>query len=174
MKIFQKPIYTISDNGMKKVAKLGNISGWEQRGVLGITAIVSQPFIDYNNKSVDKKTRKYSTAKTIVKIVVGTMVGMAARYATVRHAKSMVKKGILKLPFEETAKKSTEQIKEFFKTEAGEKLFNSDKTKKYINTAGTLLGVLLTLVTNFAIDMPLTKWGTNMMAEKFNVGGNNE
>ena len=41
------------------------IAGPENRLILGISALASQPFIDYYNKNVDEKTRKYSVCKAI-------------------------------------------------------------------------------------------------------------
>ena len=41
------------------------IAGPENRLILGVSALASQPFIDYYNKKVDEKTRKYSVCKTI-------------------------------------------------------------------------------------------------------------
>ena len=45
-------------NGIKKTGE--KISSAEQRLILGASALMSQPFIDANNKRVDEKTRKVS------------------------------------------------------------------------------------------------------------------
>ena len=55
-------------NGIKKTGE--KISSAEQRLILGASALMSQPFIDANNKRVDEKTRKVSVARTIAKIVI--------------------------------------------------------------------------------------------------------
>ena len=60
-------------NGIKKTGE--KISSAEQRLILGASALMSQPFIDANNKRVDEKTRKVSVARTIAKIVAGTFTG---------------------------------------------------------------------------------------------------
>ena len=50
----------LGDNSLSRVNKVSNISGWQQRGILGATAVV-QPIIDYNNKDADEDTRKYGS-----------------------------------------------------------------------------------------------------------------
>ena len=49
------------------------------RMIMGSTALVTQPFIDANNKRVDENTRKISTYRTIAKIIAGTVVGIIVR-----------------------------------------------------------------------------------------------
>lgn len=49
--------------------------------MLGATALATQPFIDLKNKDVDAETRKTSVARTLAKIVAGTLVGVAVRQA---------------------------------------------------------------------------------------------
>lgn len=56
----------------------------KQRLILGATAILMQPAIDASNKNVDEKTRKVSVARTIAKIVAGTLTGFAIRYGRMR------------------------------------------------------------------------------------------
>ncbi|MFQ8626260.1 MAG: hypothetical protein ACLSA2_07220 [Candidatus Gastranaerophilaceae bacterium] len=54
------------DKITKNIKNTGEkISSAEQRLILGATALMTQPFIDANNKSVDEKTRKVSVARTI-------------------------------------------------------------------------------------------------------------
>ena len=48
----------------------------ENRGILGATALLTQPAIDYYNHRVDKETRTVSRNRTIAKIIAGTGVGM--------------------------------------------------------------------------------------------------
>ena len=52
----------------------------EQRILIGATGLAIQPFIDLNNKNVDKETRKTSAWRTAAKIIAGTIVGVAVRY----------------------------------------------------------------------------------------------
>ena len=59
----------------------------EQRLILGATALATQPFIDLNNKSVDKETRMTSVARTLAKIIAGTLVGVIVRQAGISLVK---------------------------------------------------------------------------------------
>ena len=59
-----------------------NITEWtgrkinspQQRFILGLTAIMIQPVIDYTNRNVDEETREVSAARTAAKIIAGTSV----------------------------------------------------------------------------------------------------
>ena len=56
-----------------RVAYIGKKwSSPHQRAILGVTALVMQPYIDWKNKSVDEKTRKVAVARTVAKIIAGT------------------------------------------------------------------------------------------------------
>lgn len=59
-----------SEKWQKRIKWVGSeISSPENRLILGVTALMSQPFIDAHNKSVDEDTRKVSVCRTIAKIV---------------------------------------------------------------------------------------------------------
>jgi|GEM_PF-3574858 len=62
---------------------------WQQRLVLGVASISTQPLFDYFNKDVDEETRKYSTARTMAKIIVGTSEGCLVRYMVIRYGKKI-------------------------------------------------------------------------------------
>ena len=69
-----------NDRVIKGIKKTGEkISSAEQRLILGASALMSQPFIDWNNKNVDEKTRKVSVARTVAKIIAGTLTGYYIR-----------------------------------------------------------------------------------------------
>ena len=53
----------------------------KNRFIMGITALATQPTIDYYNHKVDEETREISRCRTIAKIIAGTSVGMAVRGA---------------------------------------------------------------------------------------------
>ena len=59
--------------------------------ILGATALATQPVIDLKNKEVDEETRMTSVARTIAKIVAGTIVGVVVRYAGIEAAKAFSK-----------------------------------------------------------------------------------
>lgn len=148
----------------------------EQRIILGATALATQPFIDLNNKSVDKETRKTSAARTIAKIIAGTIVGVAVRYAgikfiknncqyTIKNGEVLVKKG--KCFFMPCIKKMVEGLKK-----QPTDVLNEAKLKKridkYIKAMGTLAATIAMIGTNFLLDAPLTKWLTKIFVNKIN------
>lgn len=79
------------------ISRINKINGWQNRAVYGATALFSQPFFDYTNPDVDKTTRKYSLTKTMIKIVVGTGVGVVSRAAFQKWGEHLFKKGMFNL-----------------------------------------------------------------------------
>lgn len=144
------PTMQIKGKAIKAIDWAGReISSAENRLILGVTALASQPFIDLNNKKVDEKTRIVSCAKTLAKIIAGTITGVIIRKGSI---------GIVR------------KFPVFFhpnKLDA----FKPDKLKQYQNAMGTVLGIVAMLYTNFAIDMPLTKHLTNYFNDKFQKKG---
>ena len=124
------------------------LAGPENRLILGVSALASQPFIDFYNKSVDEETRKYSTCKTVAKIIVGTTVGVIVRALAIRYSAALIKNV-------DVSKVAPDILKK------------AESRKILQNTIGDLLGLGTCLFTNFLIDAPLTKKGTNLLAEKF-------
>ena len=125
----------------------------QQRLITGVTALMTQPFIDYHNKNVDEKTRKSSVARTIAKIIVGTTTGFAVRYACIKGIKYMSK-----LP-SETRKsgKFLKKVQTFFTPKDRNYFANADAREQYRNAMGTIFSLFVMLFTNFAIDAPCTK-----------------
>lgn len=137
-----------------------NISTPENRLILGLTALATQPFIDLYNKRVDHETRKVSTARTIAKIIAGTTVGVIVRASFIKVAKNCSSlnvnaKGLSKLF---TPKEAPEEINHAY--------------EQYQKMMGTIMGTLVSVCfTNFAIDAPLTKHLTNYFNKKFEQTG---
>lgn len=141
----------------------------EQRLILGATALATQPFIDLNNKAVDEDTRKISAARTIAKIIAGTLVGVAVRYGGIKFAKAFSKH---KLVF--TDNKMVEKIipdaKRGFLAPTKFKgatfpMSVEEVTKryeKYQKAIGTLAATIVMVGTNFLLDAPLTKYFTGI------------
>ena len=119
----------------------------KQRLILGATAILMQPPIDAANKNVDEKTRKVSVARTIGKIVAGTLTGFAIRYGCI---KAMDWKIFRPSNFAKVSKDAYDQYK---------------------NAMGTIVALVIMMVTNFVIDAPLTKWITNLLIDEDGSGG---
>ena len=153
------PESTIKD-GAKRVEKWKYIDEKiskpaENRLIMGATAIVTQPVIDYNNHKVDQETRRVSRNRTIAKILAGTTVGMIVRgscYGIVEKMTDVYGKGKYSkslLP--------DKYIKELSK--------DAKLLKNYRSALSTAVAILAMCITNFAIDAPLTVYLTN----KFNA-----
>ena len=136
-------------NGIKKTGE--KISSAEQRLILGASALMSQPFIDAHNKSVDEKTRKVSVARTVAKIIAGTFTGYYIRKGCIKGIKAL----------SEMPSKNVKKIKTFF-TPSNAKDNTSDPFLQYRNAMGTVVALVVMMFTNFLIDAPLTKFLTNM------------
>ena len=129
------------------------IAGPENRLILGITALTSQPFIDYYNKNVDEETRKYSVCKTIAKILVGTTMGVIVRTLAIKYSANLIR-------HIDVTKKLPDALR------------NPETRKILQNTIGDILGLGICVFSNFLIDAPLTKTGTNILVNKFVKGDN--
>lgn len=149
--------------GDKKIACLNwigeNVNSPENRLIMGVTAISSQPFIDLYNKDVDEKTRIASCAKTIAKIAIGTTVGVIVRKSTI----GLAKRGCL-IP---DNLKNMKKWSTVFTPKDVDYVAEAKWVKGHSKTMGTVLGTAAGLVTNFVVDMPLTKILTNFLIGKF-------
>lgn len=143
------PIITTPVSVDSFIRSTGGMEGWAQRGVLGAAAILTQPFIDLNNKDVDKETRKYSAVKTAVKVLIGTSMGMATRYSfgTVL-AKWPAFVGNLSNSFIKLPTKNPDQ---------------------FTTGVSLLVGTVGTVITTFFIDKPLTNPLMNASLKFFNI-----
>lgn len=149
----------VKDKVIDKVVYIGQkVSSPHQRAILGVTAIFMQPFIDAKNKNVDEKTRKVSVARTIAKIIAGTLTGVALRYGFIKAIKAFSK------PANEIPKNATPFKREMmqFLTPKNLEPGNDERLDQYRNAMGTVLSIVAMLFTNFAVDVPLTKFLTNL------------
>lgn len=132
------------------------ISVPENRLIIGVSALMTQPFIDLYNKKTDEKTRKISCIRTIAKTAACTFTGVTIRAGFIKLAKNYSVVGDV----------GANKLRKFFTPSAA----LSDKThayRQYQNTMGTLLAVVGMLFTNFLIDAPLTKFLTNKLIDKY-------
>ena len=128
----------------------------ENRLIMGATAILTQPTIDYYNHKVDKDTREVSRCRTIAKIIAGTLVGISVRGSSYKlvekmtniTGKSRFSKALLPSKFLEDLVKNPKFL------------------KNYRSALSTGLAILAMCVTNFVIDAPLTVYLTNHFNEK--------
>lgn len=126
------------------------------RGIMGASAVLVQPAIDYYNHRVDQETRTVSRNRTIAKIIACTSVGVLVRgtcYKLVNYMTNL--KG---------AKKLSQALlpKDFIK----ELQVDSKKLANYKNALSTIIALGIMLITNFALDAPLTVYFTNKLNAK--------
>lgn len=155
------PEMTISNEktlkGLKWVGE--KVSSPENRLILGVTALMSQPFIDLNNKKVDEDTRKVSAARTVAKIIAGTTSGVLIRSGCIHAIDAFTK-----LPTEITPDMKFKKLRTLFTPSAG----ILKDLNQYKKSLGTILSLGVMVVTNFLLDAPLTKFLTNKFVDRIN------
>lgn len=119
------------------------------RLIMGATALLTQPLIDYYNPNVDEDTAKTSTCRTIGKIVAGTAVGCGVRSLCFYTTKLLTSGGENGPAWRKWLLPSNAIVRYLNKRHGG-------WLKKYNNTISTLLGLVAMLFTNVALDVPLT------------------
>ena len=155
------PEMTISNEktlkGLKWVGE--KVSSPENRLILGVTALMSQPFIDLNNKKVDEDTRKVSAARTVAKIIAGTTTGVLIRSGCIHAIDAFTK-----LPTEITPNMKFKKLRTLFTPSAG----ILKDLNQYKKSLGTILSLGVMVLTNFLLDAPLTKFLTNKFVDRIN------
>lgn len=154
------PSSTLKDT-RKRVERWEKIDGMisrpaENRLIMGATALVTQPAIDYYNHKVDEETRRVSRNRTIAKILAGTGVGILVRgtcYGIISkmtnlNGKSKFSKALIPKHYID-------------KLAADPKLL-----KNYRNTFSMGIALLAMCVTNFVLDAPITVYLTNKLNAK--------
>lgn len=156
------PTVTIkSERANKIITWIGkNISSPENRLILGVTALMSQPFIDLHNRKVDEETRKVSAARTVAKIIAGTLTGVIVRKGCIKAIDAFSK-----LPSQITSTTKWPWLRTLFTPDSAIAGILTDLTH-YKNAFGTILSLFVMTITNFAIDAPLTKFLTNKFVDK--------
>lgn len=165
-KVVQKIIDAVPEHthkeSAKKLDRWNKVDNWvskpaQNRAIMGATALMTQPFIDYNNKKVDKETRKMAFFNRCAVIIAGTSVGMF-----------IVRGPIHKLTEKMTNLKGNSK---FSKTLLPKKYLNeiaeNEKfLKNYRVALSTSLAVAACAITNFLLDAPLTIYLTNLFQDK--------
>lgn len=147
-----------------------HINSPEQRLIQGATALAMQPYIDFHNKKADKDTRAVSVARTIGKIVAGTIVGVGVRYASIGLIRKFSAYNIRVIDLDPYGMKR-EKVLGFVK-KSKKDIFTPVFAKvqahwtpeeykvryeRYVKTMGTIVATVAMIFTNFLIDAPLTK-----------------
>lgn len=145
-----------------------NISSPQNRVILGASALMSQPFIDLHNRKVDEDTRKVSAARTVAKIIAGTLTGFFVRYGCIKAIDycSM-------LPSQLAASAKHKRLRMLFTPDSALNGVLKD-LNQYKKALGSFVALLVMLVTNFAIDAPLTKYLTNKFVDKYDLNKNSK
>lgn len=133
------------------------------RGILGATALLTQPTIDYYNHRVDDETRIVSRNRTIAKIIAGTLVGMFVVRGPVHKIVEKMTNPV------GTGKYSKALLPKDYITEISK---NKNYLKNYRTTVAMILALGAMCITNFVLDAPLTIILTNIFNEKSGVGKN--
>lgn len=155
------PQQTVKDSNkqLQRWDKWGNLISKpaENRAIMGATALLTQPPIDYYNHKVDKETRTVSRNRTIAKILAGTGVGVFVvrgpiykAIATMTDPKGKSKYSKSLLP----KKHLTELAK------------NEVFLKNYRSALSMSVALVAMCATNFLLDAPLTAFLTNKFNEK--------
>lgn len=147
-------------------------SAW-QRLIAGVTAIFTQPFFDLHNKDADEETRITSCARTISKIVVGTVVGVAIRAACINLIGNFTRNEATEKHLKESNKKF-KTLTELEKSPITHCLLDKNafkkatyrEIKKYRGALGTFAALGVMIFSNFLIDAPWTMKMTNFLAPK--------
>ena len=129
----------------------------QNRGILGATALITQPAIDYYNHRVDEETRTVSRNRTIAKIVAGTAVGMFV-------VRGPIYKAIVNMTDLNGKSKLSKAL--IPKSELLDITKNPKFLKNYRSALSMLIALLAMSVTNFVLDAPLTVYLTNMLNDK--------
>ncbi|MCD8024830.1 MAG: hypothetical protein LUE64_04780 [Candidatus Gastranaerophilales bacterium] len=144
------------------LSKASNINSWQQRAALGVAAIALQPMIDLHNKKVDEETRKVSAARSFSKALVGMTTGVIVRGGSMKVIEGAFKNEAFTNKFakytaSDKTKEAIEKSKDFIKNQGG--------AKRYAAVMGTIAGLGIMMITNFAVDAPLTNWLTNKITK---------
>lgn len=155
------PEMTISgEKSLKSLKWIGEkVSSPQNRLILGVSALMSQPFIDLHNKKVDEDTRKVSAARTVAKIIAGTLTGVAIRSGCIHAIDAFTK-----YSHEITPDMKFKKLRTLFTPSEG----LLDNLNQYKKSLGTIVSLVVMVVTNFLIDAPLTKFLTNKFVDRIN------
>lgn len=157
------------DSHINLIERMGKFSTPANRLFMGATALALQPMIDLNNKDVDEKTRQISCARTIAKIIAGTSTGVFIRWACIKSIDSLTKTPEQLKEMTKNNKKITKWNTALIPTtlESGQFGKTMRLVKNHRNAIGSIVALGVMLFTNFALDVPITKFLTNIFVDKF-------
>ncbi len=135
------------------------------RGIMGATALLTQPAIDYYNHRVDEETRTVSRNRTISKIVAGTLVGMF-----------VVRGPVYKMVEKMTNVNGTKNWQKWLLPKDYIKKMSRDvnSLKNYRSALSMAVALAAMCITNFVLDAPLTIFFTNYLNKRSHIKVQNE
>lgn len=165
-----------SEKLINNLGKMGDgFPSWAQRLVSGVTGIMLQPWFDLNNKNVDEDTRRVSWARTIGKIIAGTLTGVAIRWGCVKATENFTRSKTAEKELKDLGKLPKKLIGKPMKKWSQALLPETAKTasfkeiRKYRGALGTYAGLFVMIFTNFLVDAPLTTHITNKILKHYNL-----
>ncbi len=130
------------------ISKISRINGWQNRAVYGVSALLSQPFFDYYNPSVDKDTRKFSLNKTLIKIIVGTSVGLVSRVPFQKLGEHLFEKGYF-----------------------GKKVLSENlDTARFKSCVGNVFSIIGAIAAMFSVDIVISNYLMSYFNKKIKAG----
>ena len=167
-----KPI-TIGNKAQSMLTKIENFSSVQQRLAIGGTALLIQPVIDLSNKEVDKDTRWVSAIRSGAKAIVGTATGILVRGACMKATElKLAKRDATGKVIKEAGKivvdpnKINKLLGNSFDSLKLSPKELSDAINRVPSVIGTLVALGAMIITNFALDAPLTNKSAELV-EKF-------
>ena len=165
-RVGQKALDTLPEHTQEESAK--KLAEWRKtdefisdpmynRGIMGFTALATQPAIDSYNHKVDEETREVSVLRKIGKIIGCTTVGMFCVRGPMRE---IVKK---MTDLKGNSKYSKALLPKAY-------LVEMSKNEKFLKNYRSALTMGLALVvmsfTNFLLDAPVSAFITNVLLDK--------
>lgn len=156
-----KGLITIGDKAEKSFNWLGQRSTPFNRGVIGLFAFATQPWIDLFNKDVDEDTRKAAFRRTCAKIIVGTATGITVRMLCIkamekftRTTAELTKAGLKPTKWNQALIPSNIPLKKF------------EDMSRFISKHRNAMGTFIAIIAMMAVDPFLTKFMTNYFNKK--------
>ena len=145
--------------GNGNIERWNRIADWvsrpaQNRAIMGVTALFTQPTIDYFNKNIDEDARDVSVIRTTAKVGVGMGVGIAVRQPCYNLIEAC------------TSPDGNKSYSKFLIPKAMRAGLKADSPflKNHRIAVSTFLSlIVMGLGTNFLVDAPLTIFATNKM-----------
>ena len=131
----------VGPKATENVMKLGEMSSSTHRILIGLTALMTRPAIDYYNGDVDKETRKYAAVKTTVKVAITVFNGWLTRLVAEGIGIRLARKGVIKP-------------------------INNVNPEAFAKGVATVVSFLATVFTVFTMDIPLINSGLNFALDR--------